>query len=339
MRTHIDLSPTTGNRSTSGLSPTQRFESSLDGIPTGDLFSLQTLTRSTLDLIPGCEKIQLDLRLKRQYSDISVSSTGECSCMLAPLSHVSVGLENFFGGEVTPVQILIGLNGVPAEPVEGMPSAHEQLNDMHGIIAAHLTANISGKVYRDDKELTQHILETVRGAENSLAKHLVVTATTLRTIVRFKEIIHGTENATAIEQPVRELDFQPMVSTSPSLVLEHLIRELDQDLVSSLSASSEQRMTSTSHTQIQDPGPPLQAGQPMERGVVIALGSNVGNKIEEIEKACRAIDEDPDMRIVDTSFLYETKPMYVEDQESFVNGACEVSDAVVGECTVTRNFC
>lgn len=63
---------------------------------------------------------------------------------------------------------------------------------------------------------------------------------------------------------------------------------------------------------------------PMERGVVIALGSNVGNRIEEIEKACRAIDEDPDMRIVDTSCLYETEPMYVEDQGRFVNGACEV---------------
>lgn len=62
----------------------------------------------------------------------------------------------------------------------------------------------------------------------------------------------------------------------------------------------------------------------MERGVVIALGSNVGNRIEEIEKACRAIDEDPDMRIVDTSCLYETEPMYVEDQGRFVNGACEV---------------
>lgn len=62
----------------------------------------------------------------------------------------------------------------------------------------------------------------------------------------------------------------------------------------------------------------------MQRGVVIALGSNLGNRIEEIEKACRAIDADPDMRIVDTSFLYETKPMYVEDQGEFVNGACEV---------------
>lgn len=31
------------------------------------------------------------------------------------------------------------------------------------------------------------------------------------------------------------------------------------------------------------------------------------------------------MRIVDTSCLYVTKPMYVEDQADFVNGACEVN--------------
>ncbi|OQO02490.1 hypothetical protein B0A48_12017 [Cryoendolithus antarcticus] len=60
------------------------------------------------------------------------------------------------------------------------------------------------------------------------------------------------------------------------------------------------------------------------RGVVIALGSNMGDRIGEIEKACRAIDADPDMRIVDTSCLYESEPMYVEDQDRFINGVCEI---------------
>ncbi|OQO05479.1 hypothetical protein B0A48_09248 [Cryoendolithus antarcticus] len=60
------------------------------------------------------------------------------------------------------------------------------------------------------------------------------------------------------------------------------------------------------------------------RGIVIALGSNMGDRIGEIEKACRAIDADPDMRIVDTSCLYESEPMYVEDQDRFINGVCEI---------------
>jgi len=68
--------------------------------------------------------------------------------------------------------------------------------------------------------------------------------------------------------------------------------------------------------------------KPRKRGVVVALGSNMGDRVAEIERACREIDADPDMRIVDTSYLYETDAMYVEDQDRFVNGACEVSRAV-----------
>lgn len=61
------------------------------------------------------------------------------------------------------------------------------------------------------------------------------------------------------------------------------------------------------------------------RRAYIALGSNVGDRLDMIEKACRALDTDPDMRVTRTSSLYETEPMYVEDQARFLNGACEVS--------------
>lgn len=61
--------------------------------------------------------------------------------------------------------------------------------------------------------------------------------------------------------------------------------------------------------------------------VFIALGSNVGDRLEAIEAACQAIDEDGDMRIIHTSSLYETEPMYVEDQDRFLNGVCEVGNA------------
>lgn len=58
--------------------------------------------------------------------------------------------------------------------------------------------------------------------------------------------------------------------------------------------------------------------------IFVALGSNVGDRFAAIESACRHIDEDPDMRIVATSSLFETEPMYVEDQERFLNGVCQV---------------
>ncbi|KAH0361318.1 folic acid synthesis protein, partial [Aureobasidium melanogenum] len=60
------------------------------------------------------------------------------------------------------------------------------------------------------------------------------------------------------------------------------------------------------------------------RRAYIALGSNVGDRLDMIEKACLALDQDPDIKVTRTSLLYETEPMYVQDQARFLNGACEV---------------
>lgn len=56
----------------------------------------------------------------------------------------------------------------------------------------------------------------------------------------------------------------------------------------------------------------------------IALGSNVGDRLHMIEKACEMLRNDPDITFHRTSCLYETEPMYVENQSRFLNGACEV---------------
>jgi len=60
------------------------------------------------------------------------------------------------------------------------------------------------------------------------------------------------------------------------------------------------------------------------RTAYIALGSNVGDRLDMIERACLALDQDPSIKVTRTSSLYETEPMYVEDQARFLNGACEV---------------
>lgn len=57
--------------------------------------------------------------------------------------------------------------------------------------------------------------------------------------------------------------------------------------------------------------------------VLLALGSNLGNRVEMIESAVREMG-DRGLTVVRTSALYETEPMYLENQESFINGACEV---------------
>ena len=63
---------------------------------------------------------------------------------------------------------------------------------------------------------------------------------------------------------------------------------------------------------------------PWTNKVFIALGSNLGDRLHSIESACRELDADPAIHVIKTSPLYETDPMYVADQERFLNGACEV---------------
>ena len=57
----------------------------------------------------------------------------------------------------------------------------------------------------------------------------------------------------------------------------------------------------------------------------IALGSNVGDRISMIEMACREMDR-RNIKVLRTSALYESAPMYLEDQGPFINGACEVRE-------------
>ena len=62
---------------------------------------------------------------------------------------------------------------------------------------------------------------------------------------------------------------------------------------------------------------------PGVRTAFIALGSNLGNRYRSIEAACRELSH-KGIRVVRCSNLYETKPMYLEDQPSFLNAVCEV---------------
>ncbi|KAG6910042.1 hypothetical protein DXG01_013766 [Tephrocybe rancida] len=75
----------------------------------------------------------------------------------------------------------------------------------------------------------------------------------------------------------------------------------------------------------------------MDATVAIAIGSNLGDRFYNIELALRLLEvpqvglssEDllqcgagAYVTVVDTSFMYETTPMYVTDQPSFINCAC-----------------
>ena len=55
----------------------------------------------------------------------------------------------------------------------------------------------------------------------------------------------------------------------------------------------------------------------------IALGSNLADRISMIETACREM-RNQGIVVMRSSALYETQPMYLEDQQPFINGACKV---------------
>ncbi|CAE6456819.1 unnamed protein product [Rhizoctonia solani] len=60
---------------------------------------------------------------------------------------------------------------------------------------------------------------------------------------------------------------------------------------------------------------------------ILALGSNMGDRFVNIERGLQALEKEG-VKIVDTSYLYETKAMYHEDQASFVNGVCAISTSL-----------
>ena len=96
----------------------------------------------------------------------------------------------------------------------------------------------------------------------------------------------------------------------------------------SLFSTGRARMDYTKHSMptngLSRPGGPDGASSPKKRKTAyIALGSNLGDRIGWIERACNEMDA-RGIRVKRTSSLWETEPMYVLEQDSFVNGACEV---------------
>ncbi len=70
---------------------------------------------------------------------------------------------------------------------------------------------------------------------------------------------------------------------------------------------------------------------------VIALGSNLGNRIENLNAAVRAIAKLSGVKILKTSSVYETEPVDCEDDAKFLNAAILVEASVspamlLGEC-------
>ena len=53
--------------------------------------------------------------------------------------------------------------------------------------------------------------------------------------------------------------------------------------------------------------------------IYLSLGSNVGNRKNNLRKAVDLISSNPNINVVKVSSIYETEPMYLKDQNSFYN--------------------
>jgi dihydroneopterin aldolase/2-amino-4-hydroxy-6-hydroxymethyldihydropteridine diphosphokinase/dihydropteroate synthase len=125
----------------------------------------------------------------------------------------------------------------------------------------------------------------------------------IRTSLDYPDATSVTVEVSTPESPSYGLD--PPVGTS-------VLRFLSQDLV---------------------PGRSSPQGEHM---AAIALGSNLGDRFANIEAALQLLERPEiisapkeqrvptNFTVVNTSFLYETAPMYVTDQPSFLNCACIV---------------
>ncbi|KAJ3049583.1 trifunctional dihydropteroate synthetase, partial [Rhizophlyctis rosea] len=67
---------------------------------------------------------------------------------------------------------------------------------------------------------------------------------------------------------------------------------------------------------------------PVSHVAFLAFGSNLGDRARNIEEGLARLTSAGNVRVDDTSFLYETAPMYKTDQPQFLNGVVKVSTSL-----------
>jgi hypothetical protein len=65
-----------------------------------------------------------------------------------------------------------------------------------------------------------------------------------------------------------------------------------------------------------------------EQEIYIALGSNLGDRLRAMERALELLNE-ANVEILEVSGLYESEPMYVQEQPQFLNAVCKVDGSIL----------
>ena len=56
----------------------------------------------------------------------------------------------------------------------------------------------------------------------------------------------------------------------------------------------------------------------------LAFGSNVGDRLQFIETALKLLQENPLVKLTNVSSIFQSTPMYVKDQDEFLNGCIKI---------------
>ena len=206
------------------------------------------------------------------------------------------------GGSISLTLITTELTGPAAyDQISGLepPSSPRSLNNVHPTFAIH------EQIVRSVKQES----DRVESAALLLAQDLFQLADKQYPCKRLLNVHVKMEKA--VPRPGQ-------YETIPGQTIRRPMMQLDKDTSTLCSIQLGRQRYEQSQRSL--PGSDVRSGR---HRAYLALGSNVGNRIEMIESAVREMSN-RGLPVIRTSALYETKPMYLEDQEAFINGACEV---------------
>lgn len=66
------------------------------------------------------------------------------------------------------------------------------------------------------------------------------------------------------------------------------------------------------------------------KSIVLSLGSNIGDRLGNLEEACRLLEERK-IRILKTSQVYESEPVGFSDQDAFLNQVLLIETPLTGQ--------
>ncbi len=70
--------------------------------------------------------------------------------------------------------------------------------------------------------------------------------------------------------------------------------------------------------------------------IYIGLGSNLGNKKENIQQALSLLNEIEGLSVIKVSSFYETEPVGYEDQDWFINAVAQI-EALLSPQEILKN--